>query len=74
LGDTVNEGLVAVHKALLAAQACLDAAQSALVAALAIQPDFDDATGCPHPVEARINVATMGVESEEFCNACGKNI
>jgi hypothetical protein len=52
----------------------LDAAQSALVAALAIQPDFDDATGCPHPVEARINVATMGVESEEFCNACGKNI
>ena len=65
---------MAVHKALLAAQACLDAAQSALVAALTIQPDFDDATGCPHPVDSRIRVATMGAESEEFCNACGKNV
>jgi hypothetical protein len=76
LGDTVNEGLVAVHKALLAAQACLDAAQSALVAALTIQSDFEDATTCPHPPDARINVTTMGSDSErdEFCNACGKNI
>lgn len=65
---------MAVHKALLAAQACLDCAQSALVAALAIQPDFGDATTCPHPVEARISVSTMGGESDEFCNACGKNI
>jgi hypothetical protein len=68
----MNEGLIAVHKALLAAQACLDAAQHALVVCLN-ESAGSEALSCGHPVESRIVIDTLGGR-ETMCNVCGQSV
>lgn len=69
----MNPNILAAHKAVLAAQACLDAVQQCLVALLSADAPSASDGGCDHPVEARLMVDTMNGR-EELCNACGSNI
>ena len=68
----MNPNILAAHKAVLAAQACLDAVQQCLVALL--KEDEPNPSGeCQHPRDARLKVDTMNGQ-EELCNVCGQNI
>lgn len=70
----MNQTILAAHKAVLAAQACLDSVQHALLALMEADEQKPKPTGeCDHPVEARIVLDTMG-GSEVMCNECGRNI
>jgi len=68
----VNPNILAAHKAVLAAQACLDAVQQCLIVLLK-EDEQKPSDGCDHPVEARLTVETMNGR-EELCNVCGANI
>lgn len=69
----MNPHLLSAHKALVAAQACLDAVQQSLVAMANEAGQVASGDGCDHPMEARLAVNTMNGR-EELCNVCGANI
>jgi len=67
----MNPTILAAHKAVLAAQACLESVQHSLVALL--EAEKSDVNGCAHPESERIVMETMGGR-QEMCQRCGINL
>jgi hypothetical protein len=68
----MNATILAAHKAVLAAQACLESVQHSLIALLEAEKS-PNADGCVHPQQERMVVETLAGR-EEMCNRCGSNI
>lgn len=69
----MKQTILAAHKAVMAAQACLDSVQHSLLALLDAEKSATTEGQCDHPLDDRITLETMAGR-EQMCNRCGRNI